>query len=132
MNWYFFVEFVTHFWRKPMDSMQFGTISAVDGIQSNPISTSFWRNCVKTNQLKYLLPIARRALCVPASEAPSERVFSKLSLLIGRLRNRISPDLLRDIMFLSCNRKLFRELNVSLRPDQVQISAAADDAIDLD
>lgn len=79
----------------------------------------FWKNRQQANDLKLLLPMVRRSMCIPASEAPSERVFSKLAILIGRLRNRLSPDLASDIMFLGCNRKLFRKINLALSPDDL-------------
>ena len=86
-------------------------------------SLDFWRQNVKAlhDPFDLITPMARRVLSVPASEAPSERVFSRLSLLIRSLRNRLNSDLVSDTMFLSCNRKYFASLpgGLHLRPDHV-------------
>ena len=87
-------------------------------------SLDFWRENVKASfdPFHFITPMARRVLSVPASEAPSERVFSRLSFLIRSLRNRLSSDLVTDTMFLSCNRSYFASLpgGLTLRPDQVK------------
>jgi hypothetical protein len=91
----------------------------VDGEQVVNDPMSFWKHCQQQNEFKLLLPMVRRAMCIPASEAPSERVFSKLAILIGRLRNRLSPALASDIMFLACNRKMFHKINLTLSPSDL-------------
>ena len=46
--------------------------------------------------------IARRVLAVPTS-MQSERIFSAASLLINKLRNRLSSDIVNGIIFLNKN-----------------------------
>lgn len=58
-----------------------------------------WR---KSNESKYpkIANIARRVLAVPATSVPSERIFSAVGLLINKLRNRLSSDIVDSIIFL--------------------------------
>ena len=43
--------------------------------------------------------IARRVLAVPSTSMPSERIFSAAILLINKLRNRLSSDIVDSIIF---------------------------------
>ena len=47
--------------------------------------------------------IARRVLAVPSTSVPSERIFSAAGLLINKLRNRLSSDIVDSIIFLNKN-----------------------------
>ena len=44
--------------------------------------------------------IARRVLAVPSTSMPSELIFSAAVLLINKLRNRLSSDIVDSIIFL--------------------------------
>jgi hypothetical protein len=44
--------------------------------------------------------LVRRFLCIPATSAPSERVFSQAGLTIANARARMLPDLADDLVFL--------------------------------
>ena len=46
--------------------------------------------------------IARRVLAVPSTSMPSGRIFSA-GLLINKLRNRLSSDIVDSIIFLNKN-----------------------------
>ena len=50
-----------------------------------------------------LHPLFERLLCVPASSAPVERVFSQSGLIMKPNRARLSDSLLEDLVFLKCN-----------------------------
>lgn len=44
--------------------------------------------------------LARKILCIPATSAPSERLFSTVGLTIAKDRGRLLPELAEDIIFL--------------------------------
>ncbi|CAF4937644.1 unnamed protein product, partial [Rotaria socialis] len=47
--------------------------------------------------------LALRVLCVPATSAPAERIFSKSGLLMTPHRSRLSTDTLSKLTFVKCN-----------------------------
>ena len=49
---------------------------------------------------KYLAPFARAILAIPASSAPSERVFSIAGLTLTSNRGRLDSGVVEDIVFL--------------------------------
>jgi hypothetical protein len=55
-----------------------------------------------TNQRKYkmLSQVAIRTLCIPATSAPSERVFSVAGLTIAKDRARLAPQTANELIFL--------------------------------
>ena len=59
---------------------------------------SWWR----TNELKFpiLSHLAYRLLCIPATSAPSERVFSSAGLTIAKDRARLAPQTANELVFL--------------------------------
>ena len=65
-------------------------LTVVDGkeVHTNPLS--WWK--LKESKYPILSSIARRILCVPATSAPSERLFSYAGLTISNHRNRLLPD----------------------------------------
>lgn len=66
------------------------------GALSNPLS--WWQMHEKV--LPMLSTLAKRILCVPATSAPSERVFSVAGLTISKCRTSIQPQHASDIIFL--------------------------------
>lgn len=70
--------------------------------ESNIDPLTWW----KENEVKFprTAIIAKRALAVPATSVPSERIFSATGLLINKLRNRLTSDLVDTIIFLNKNR----------------------------
>ena len=51
-------------------------------------------------------PLFERLLCVPASSAPVERVFSQSGLILSARRARMSNSLLETLVFTKCNADL--------------------------
>jgi len=56
----------------------------------------------KFNERKYKLlsKLAARVLCIPATSAPSERVFSTAGLTIAKDRARLASDTANELIFL--------------------------------
>ena len=48
--------------------------------------------------------LARKYLAIPASSAPSERVFSQMKIIVERKRWRMDPERLESVLFLRCNK----------------------------
>ena len=73
-------------------------LTIIDGkeVHNNPLD--WW----KLNAGKYpiLSSIARRILCVPATSAPCERLFSYAGLTISNDRNRLLPENAEEFLFL--------------------------------
>ena len=53
--------------------------------------------------------LARKYLAIPATSAPSERVFSLAGNICSRRRASLSPDHLDALVFLNANGDLIRE-----------------------
>ncbi|KAK0134299.1 Zinc finger BED domain-containing protein 4 [Merluccius polli] len=51
----------------------------------------------------HLYILSLRFLCTPASSVPCERVFSKAGEVVSKKRNRLSPKVLEQILFLNKN-----------------------------
>ena len=47
-----------------------------------------------------LASLARIVLCITATSAPSERIFSTANLIISKKRARLDPETAGDIIFL--------------------------------
>ncbi len=61
--------------------------------------TDFWK--VHQKKLPVLAAMAKKYLVIPATSAPSERIFSKASLIISKRRNRLNPENAGTQIFLS-------------------------------
>ena len=61
------------------------------------------------NSLKYpgLRSLAMRVLCVPATNAPVERVFSQGSIIVQPHRNRLSFEKIQALKSLKCSDHIF-------------------------
>ena len=73
--------------------------SIVDGKKTiNCPLKKFWY----TNKERYpiLYSMALKYMCVPATSAPSERVFSVASKILTKFRNRLDPDTAGSILFI--------------------------------
>ena len=73
-------------------------LTVIDGkeVHNNPLN--WWK--LKESKYPILSSIARRILCVPASSAPCERLFSYAGLTISNDRNRLLPENAEQFIFL--------------------------------
>ncbi|CAF4211288.1 unnamed protein product, partial [Rotaria sordida] len=55
---------------------------------------------IKKNHFPYLHRLALKVLCVPATTAPVERVFSQSGLPMRPHRSRLSKDMLSKLTFV--------------------------------
>ena len=67
---------------------------------------SFWQSSKIAKDFDKLLYSAMRALSVPASSSPVERVFSQGGLILRPHRARMSDSRLSSLIFLKCNSKI--------------------------
>ncbi len=58
---------------------------------------------IKKNHYPHLHRLALKVLCVPATSAPAERVFSRSGSLMRPHRSRLSKDMLSKLTFVKCN-----------------------------
>lgn len=61
----------------------------------------FWLD--NKSVLPKLYTVARQVLCVPASSAASERVFSTAGRLLEKRRTNLSPGTVNSLLFLHSN-----------------------------
>jgi hypothetical protein len=71
----------------------------------NPLD--WWRS--NSRQYPVLAALAKKYLCIPATSAPSERLFSKAGLTITEKRNRLRDDVAADLIFLNANWKFIED-----------------------
>jgi hypothetical protein len=57
----------------------------------------------KKSHFPILSCLARKYLCIPATEAPSKRIFSTVSLLLSKFRNRMDSELTGRMVFIKKN-----------------------------
>ena len=67
----------------------------------------FW--LVKKDQFPIIYDLAMKYLCIPATSAPSERVFSVASKIISKFRNRINNENAGTILFVHGNLEWYLE-----------------------
>lgn len=68
---------------------------------TNQKCLTFWET--NRSSLPALYPIAIRALSVPATSAPVERVFSHGGIIMRPHRSRMKGNTLSNLVFLKCN-----------------------------
>ena len=75
-----------------------GKKTAEDGTTTYLNPLEWWRN--KTAKLPIMSKLARRVLCIPATSAPSERVFSAAGLTIANRRASLNAENAAALIFL--------------------------------
>nr|XP_039255510.1 E3 SUMO-protein ligase ZBED1-like [Styela clava] len=73
-------------------------------IGGNAIPMEWWSE--NRTEAEYLFALAKKYLCIPATSAPAERVFSSAGLTIGKLRTRLTGKHVEALNFLHCNQDL--------------------------
>jgi hypothetical protein len=58
---------------------------------------------VKKNYFPHLHRLALKILCIPATSAPAERIFSQSGLLMRPHRSRLTKSMLSKLTFIKCN-----------------------------
>jgi hypothetical protein len=81
--------------------LQMGIRRTADPVKVNPLS--WWYE--HKDQLPILYQLAQRYLSIPATSAPSERIWSQCSLVITKKRNRLSESMVTSIIALKVNTK---------------------------
>lgn len=74
-----------------------------DEVQLEPDSINFWKSQVKNYPI--LAPTALDLVSCPMTEVSVERLFSHLTFILNPLRNRLTGDILQDILFLRVNNR---------------------------
>jgi hypothetical protein len=69
-------------------------------ITENPLL--WWKKTLATGQhnITYVGLLARRMLCIPATSAPSERLFSTAGLTVTKKRSRLGTDTVSTLVYL--------------------------------
>jgi len=80
------------------------------GVYNDPLS--WWR--LNTRKYKLLSKLASRILCIPATSAPSERVFSVAGLTIAKDRARLASGTANDLIFLHEAIPAIEKYNISI------------------
>jgi uncharacterized protein YcaQ len=63
----------------------------------------------KRHKYPILHKVATRVLAIPATEAPSERLFSLASRVITKTRNRLKPDIVAAIIMIQENSEVLQK-----------------------
>jgi hypothetical protein len=70
----------------------------------------WWKQ--KQIQFPILACLARKYLCIPATDAPSAQISSTASLILGKFRERVDPDLAGRMVFIKKNFEWYEELRL--------------------
>lgn len=70
-------------------------------MDSNARPLEWWKN--NESCFPKIPCVAKKVLAVPATSVPSERIFSAAGLLLNKLRNRLSSEMVDSIIFLNKN-----------------------------
>ena len=79
-------------------------------VPKDTIMMQFWRDNSKV--LPNIFLVACRVLCIPASSAASERVFSTAGRVLEKRRTSLSPNTVNHLLFLHSNMTVMTPLKV--------------------
>lgn len=65
-----------------------------------------WENFKKDTRFVHLHPVLEKLLCVPATSAPVERIFSHGGIFMRPHRARLGKRILSELVYIKCNRHL--------------------------
>ena len=72
-------------------------------ISRNDDPLNWWK--INQNRFPLLARLARKYLCIPATSAPSERVFSSAGNIVTHRRSTLSSDIVNSLVFVYYNSK---------------------------
>jgi hypothetical protein len=76
----------------------------------------WWKS--NSTQFPIIAKIARKFLCIPATSAPSERVFSVAGLVISKLRSHLTPENASCIIMLRESKKVIAKWYKKLQKNE--------------
>lgn len=79
---------------------------------------SFWSS--KSAEYPKLALLAEIVLCCPASQLTSERSFSKVSLRVSGIHNRMDPRTIYELLFVKQNLPFLKDLNMQTPPENIE------------
>ena len=82
-------------------------IRDADGNYTNPLE--WWRVKESENQIFIVAWVAQAYLSIPATSAPSERIWSIAAQILTAKRARLSEDVTSGIMFVKQNLEVLRK-----------------------
>lgn len=86
----------------------------------------YWTHPTTCARMPVISTIVQRYLPLLASSAPSERAFSRMTLQLTKLRHRLSPERLQELVMVSANWKVLMQSS-SVSRDATQRSSAVSD-----
>jgi hAT family C-terminal dimerisation region len=81
---------------------------------TNPLQ--WWKK--NSADLPHLSVLARKYLCIPATSAPSERVFSAAGLTIAKTRASLHPENAADLIFLHNSWEYAEKFNAKRKAEE--------------
>eukprot|EP00559_Dactyliosolen_fragilissimus_P004855 CAMPEP_0184865878 /NCGR_PEP_ID=MMETSP0580-20130426/19513_1 /TAXON_ID=1118495 /ORGANISM="Dactyliosolen fragilissimus" /LENGTH=777 /DNA_ID=CAMNT_0027365255 /DNA_START=221 /DNA_END=2554 /DNA_ORIENTATION=- len=82
-------------------------LQAPDAIKTKPIA--WWNQKSIRVKLPHLRSLAFKLLCVPATSAPSERLWSLAARILVKSRARLKPEIVEDLLFLKENGRITKK-----------------------